>query len=131
MMIGNNCEAGHDEDDENRDHNHDNQDHQDDYDDGDDMQVLGVRETNWCFQGIAYVLHLRIPNKPQKSQNTPKSQIISEYPKSQQKSQNTQSTTQIPRILGIPQKFVKYPRNYQNHRIPMQTTNNFRIPQKI
>ena len=31
----------------------------------DDAQVLGVRETNWCFQGIAYVLHLRIPNKPQ------------------------------------------------------------------
>ena len=72
MMIGNNCEAGHDEDDDDRDHNHDNQDHQDDYDDGDDMQVLGVRETNWCFQGIAYVLHLRIPNKPQR---------ITEYPK--------------------------------------------------
>ena len=33
--------------------------------DADDEQVLGVRETNWCFQGIAYVLHLRIPNKPQ------------------------------------------------------------------
>ena len=33
--------------------------------DADDAQVLGVRETNWCFQGIAYVLHLRIPNKPQ------------------------------------------------------------------
>ena len=44
---------------------HDDVDDNDDYDDDDDMQVLGVRETNWCFQGIAYVLHLRILNKPQ------------------------------------------------------------------
>ena len=55
----------YDHDDDNNDHDHDNQDDHDDYDDHDDMQVLGVRETNWCFQGIAYVLHLRILNKPQ------------------------------------------------------------------
>ena len=61
------------------DHDHDSQDHRHDCDDGDDVQVFGVRETNWCFQGIAYVLHLGIPNKPQKSQNTPKPQTISEY----------------------------------------------------
>ena len=65
LFEADNMETQHDDVDDNDDYDHDNQDDHDDYDDDDDMQVLGVRETNWCFQGIAYVLHLRIPNKPQ------------------------------------------------------------------
>ena len=65
LFEADNMETQHDDVDDNDDYDHDNQDDHDDYDDDDDMQVLGVRETNWCFQGIAYVLHRRILNKPQ------------------------------------------------------------------
>ena len=77
---------------------------------------------NWCFQGIAYVLHLRIPNKPQKSQNTSETTKISEYLRNHKQSRNTTF------------KSTKYPTNNKNHRIhqkPWTSSEHYQKRQKI
>ena len=76
--------------------------------DADDEQVLGVRETNWCFQGIAYVLHLRIPTNYEESRETTKDQHI--------KTNDNIWTYRAGGLIHSRQRLI-------NHRIPKNTTN--------
>ena len=76
--------------------------------DADDAQVLGVRETNWCFQGIAYVLHLRIPTNYEESRETTKDQHI-----------KTNDNTWTYRHSGL----IHSRQRLISHRIPKNATN--------
>ena len=77
-------------------------------DDDSEAQVSCVRETNWCFQGIAYVLHLRIPTNYEESRETTKDQHI--------KTNDNIWTYRPGGLIHSRQRLI-------NHRIPKNTTN--------
>ena len=85
-----------------------NGDANDDDDDDSEAQVSCVRETNWCFQGIAYVLHLRIPTNYEESRETTKDQHI--------KTNDNIWTYRHSGLIHSRQRLI-------SHRIPKNTTN--------